>query len=107
MPNDFMATTTEAATKLYEASRDASVAIWNASVDGQERLIKLSKTWIDETAGQAKLDAAWVEGVQAQLKKGQEAGQELAQSWFAAGLASMYFPLAVIDQVVRPAAAAK
>lgn len=102
MPNDFMASTTEAATKLYEANRDASVAIWSAGVEGQERFIKLAKTWIDEAQSQSVVDTGLVDTISDHVRKGQQAGQELAQSYFAAGLATMYFPFAVVDQVIRP-----
>jgi hypothetical protein len=39
------------------------------------------------------------------VTEAQDAGQQLAQSYLAAGLSSLYFPFAVADRVFRPQAA--
>jgi hypothetical protein len=106
MPNDFVSATTVAATKLQEASRDSYTLILNASVANQEKASKLAKNYIEDawTAG-ARNDTKLVDDLLANLKKGQEAGQELALSYFAASVATLFFPFAIAEQVFRPQAA--
>jgi hypothetical protein len=102
---DFMKTTSDAATKLYEANRDAYLTILDYTVEGGEKWLKLTKSWAEDAKGEIEggKQSEILDTITAQMKKSQEAGQELAQSYFAAGLATMYFPYAVVDQVVRPA----
>ena len=106
MPNDFLSATTDAAAKLQEASRDSYTLILNAAVANQEKASKLVKSYIEEasTVG-AGPDMHLVDDLLANVKKGQEASQELALSYFAAGVATLFFPFAVAEQVFRPQAA--
>jgi len=106
MPNDFVSATTDAATKLQEASRDSYTLILNASVANQEKAAKLAKSYVEDawTAG-ARKDTELVDDLLANLKKGQEASQELALSYYAAGVATLFFPFAIAEQVFRPQAA--
>src|SRR6202162_6104064 len=100
MPNDFTTANVDAATKLQEASRESATLIWNASIANQEKAVKLVRSYVDEawTVG-APADTALVDDLLANLKKGQEASQELALSYFAAGVASYFFPVAISEQV--------
>jgi hypothetical protein len=106
MSNDFATVTTEAATKIYEATRDSYALIWNASIANQEKVSKLAKSYVEDawTAG-VPTDTKLTDDLLKHVKKGQEAGQELAQSYVAASLATLYFPVAIADQVLRPQAA--
>jgi hypothetical protein len=70
MPNDFATATTEAATKIQEASRDSLALIWNASVANQQKATKLAKSYVDDawTAGAAS-DASSIDGLLAAQEK--------------------------------------
>ena len=106
MPNDFVSATTDAATKLQEASRDSYTLIMNAAVANQEKVNKLAKSYLEDAwkVGVPN-DTKLVDELLANLKKGQEASEELALSYFAASVATLFFPFAIAEQVVRPQAA--
>lgn len=102
--NEFVATTAAATTKIAEAGRDASTALLNASIEGQERALRLARTLVDESQAVTSQQKQLFETVGAQVKKGQEAVLTLTQSYLAAGAASLYFPFAFADQLGRPGA---
>ncbi len=106
MPNDFVSATNDAAAKLQEAGRDNYTLIMNAAVANQERVSNLAKSYLEDawkigTPSDTKL----VDELLANLKKGQAASEELALSYFAASVATLFFPFAIAEQVVRPQAA--
>jgi len=103
--HDFTATTTEAAGRIYEASRDAYVAGLDAALTYNERATRLVKAFAEEAKSASKDDAALRETLRERLTESQEAAQQLLQSYVAAGLTSLYFPFAVADRVLRPAVA--
>jgi hypothetical protein len=106
MPNDLTALTTEAATKMYKSTRESFELIWNASLANQEKATKLAQSYLEDAwTAAVPSDTKLVDNLLAHVKKGQEAGQELAQNYVAASLATLYFPVAVADQVLRPKAA--
>lgn len=106
MPNDFTTATVDAASKLQEAGRDSASLIWNASIASQEKAVKLAKSYADDAwKVSAPTDTKLVDDLLANLKKGQEASQELALSYFAAGVATFFFPVAIAEQVFRAQAA--
>ena len=100
--NDFVASTTAATTKIQEAGRDASVAVLNATIEGQERALRLVRTLLDESQAATAQQKQLLEAVGAQVQKGQEAALTLAQSYLAGSAASLYFPFALLDQLGRP-----
>jgi hypothetical protein len=102
--NEFVATTAAATTKIQEAGREASVALLNASIEGQERALRLARTLVDESKALTSQQKQLLETVGAQVQKGQEAAFTLAQSYLSAGTASLYFPFALADQLGRPSA---
>lgn len=103
MSDQFSTSMIEATTKLQEAMRDSYALIWNAAVANQEAATALVRSCADQVwAATATPDTGLADDLLANVRKGQEAGAELAQSSVAAGLAAMYFPLAVADQVLRP-----
>jgi len=106
MSNDFVSATTDAASKLQEASRDNYTLIVNAAVANQEKVSKLAKSYLEDAwkLG-APNDTKLVDELLANLKKGQAASEELALSYFAASVATLFFPFAIAEQVVRPQAA--
>lgn len=106
MPNDFISATTDAAAKLQEASRDSYTLIVNAAVANQEKVNKLAKGYLEDAwkigaPGDTKL----LDELLANVKKGQAASEELALSYFAAGVATLFFPFAVAQEVGLPQAA--
>ncbi|MDX6555282.1 MAG: hypothetical protein QOD86_1477 [Miltoncostaeaceae bacterium] len=102
---DFTATTTEAAGRIYEATREAYVAGLDAALTYNERAGRLARAWADEAKAASADDKALRETLRERLTETQEAGQQLVQSYLAAGLSSLYFPFAVADRVFRPQAA--
>jgi uncharacterized alpha-E superfamily protein len=102
---DFTATTTEAAGRLYEATREAYVASVDAVLSYNERAGRLARAWADEAKAASADDQTLRETLRERVTEAQDAGQQLVQSYLAAGLSSLYFPFAVADRVFRPAAA--
>jgi hypothetical protein len=102
---DFTATTTDAAGRIYEASREAYVASVDAALRYNERVGRLARAWADEAKAASTDDQALRETLRERVTEAQDAGQQLAQSYLAAGLSSLYFPFAVADRVFRPQAA--
>ncbi len=102
---DFTATTTEAAGRIYEATREAYVAGVDAALTYNERVGRLARAWADEAKAASADDQALRETLRERITEAQEAGQQLVQGYLAAGLTSLYFPFAVADRVFRPAAA--
>jgi hypothetical protein len=106
MSNDFISATQDAATKLQEASRDSYSLILEASIATQDKAAKLAKSYVEDAwSASAPKDTKLVDDLLANLKKGQEASQELALSYVAASVATLFFPMAVAEQVVRLQAA--
>jgi len=102
MPNDFATATIDAATKLQEAGRDNATLLWNASIANQEKVLSLAKRYVDEAWSLGgKADTGLVDELLVNVKKGQEAAQDLATAYVAASLATVYFPVAVADQFLR------
>jgi len=106
MPTDFVTATNDAAAKLQEVGRDSYTLIVNAAVANQETVNKLAKGYLEDawTIG-APNDTKLVDELLANLKKGQAASEELALSYFAASVATLFFPFAIAEQVTRPQAA--
>ena len=106
MPTDFVGATNAAAAKLQELGRDSYTLVVNAAVANQEAVNKLAKGYLEDAwkIG-APTDTKVVDELLANLKKGQEASEELALSYFAASVATLFFPFAIAEQVVRPQAA--
>ncbi|MDX6646747.1 MAG: hypothetical protein QOK40_2474 [Miltoncostaeaceae bacterium] len=102
--NDFVASTTAATTTIQEAGRDASVAVLNATIEGQERALRLARTILDESQTATAQQKQLFESIGAQVKKGQDAAVTLAQSYLAGSAATMYFPFALADQLGRSSA---
>lgn len=100
--NEFVASTTAATTKIQEAGRDASAAVLNATLEGQERALRLARTLLDESQAATAQQKQLLEAIGAQVQKGQEAALTLAQSYLAGSAASLYFPFALLDQLGRP-----
>ena len=106
MSNDFISATQDAATKLQEASRDSYSLILEASIATQDKAAKLAKSYVEDAwSASTPKDTKLVDDLLANLKKGQEASQELALSYVAASVATLFFPMAVAEQVVRLQAA--
>jgi hypothetical protein len=103
-PNEFVASATAATTKLQQAGRDASAAVLNATIDGQERALRLARTLVDESQTATAQQKQLLEAIGAQVQKSQEAALTLARSYFAGGAATLYFPFALADQFGRPSA---
>lgn len=99
---DFTASTTEAAGRIYEATREAYVASLDAALSYNERAGRLARAWADEAKAASADDQTLRETLRGRLTESQEAGQQLVQSYLAAGLSSLYFPFAVADRVLRP-----
>jgi hypothetical protein len=99
--NEFVASTTAAATKLQEAGRDASAALLTATIEGQERALRIARTWVDESQAATAQQKQLLEAVGAQVQKTQDAALTLAQTYVAAGVAGLYFPFALADQLGR------
>jgi hypothetical protein len=102
--NEFVATTAAATSKIQEAGRDASAALLSASIESQERALRIARTLVDESQAVTTQQKQLFEAVAAQVKKGQEAALTLGQSYLAASAASFYFPFALADQLGRPSA---
>ena len=102
---DFTATTTEAAGRIYEASREAYVASVDAALRYNERVTRLARAWADEAKAASADDQTLRESLRERVTEAQDAGQQLLQGYLAAGLTSLYFPFAVADRAFRPAAA--
>lgn len=103
---DFTATTTEAAGRIYEATREAYVATLDAALKYNERAGRLARAWAEEAGSARADDQALRDTLRERLTESQEAAQQLVQSYLAAGLTGLYFPFAVADRVMRPATAA-
>jgi hypothetical protein len=101
---DFTATTTEAAGRIYEATREAYVASFDAALRYNERVGRLARAWADEAKAASADDQTLRETLRERVTEAQDAGQQLVQGYLAAGLTSLYFPFAVADRVLRPAA---
>lgn len=105
MPNDITTATLDAATKIQEASRANAALIWKATIANQERAVRLARLYVDEVrdAG-APDDSGLVDEFLANAQAAKDAGQQLALSYVAAGLSSLYFPFAMAEQVAAMAA---
>jgi hypothetical protein len=103
MPTDFVDATNAAAAKLQEVGRDSYTLVVNAAVANQEAVNKLAKSWLEDAwkIG-APTDTKLVDELLANLKKGQDASEELALSYFAASVATLFFPFAIAEQMSRP-----
>lgn len=102
---DFTATTTEAAGRIYEATREAYVASIDAALRYNERVGRLARAWADEAKAASADDQTLRENLRERATEAQDAGQQLVQSYLAAGLSSLYFPFALADRAFRPQAA--
>jgi hypothetical protein len=100
--NEFVASANTATTKIQEAGRDASVAVLNATLEGQERALRFARTVLDETQAATAQQKQLLEAIGAQVQKGQEAALTVAQSYLAGSAASLYFPFALLEQFGRP-----
>lgn len=106
MPNDFTTATLDAATKLQGLGRENAELILNASIANQEHAVRLAKSYVDDAwTASVPNDTQLVDDLLANLKKGQDAAQELALSYYAAAVATLFFPVAIAEQVLRPQAA--
>jgi len=97
MPKDFVTDAAAAITSLYDAGRGINTILLDEALQSQSRVNQLTGTVISEinTAGQ---EAKIFERVAKELKKAQEAGEELVKSYVAASVASWYLPFAFVGQ---------
>jgi hypothetical protein len=101
---DLTATPTDAAIKLFEATRDASLTVWAEAVDAQARGLTQAQAWLDEARVAGQKHVRTLETLREQARRGQEAGQELASAVYGAGLAGLRLPAAIAEQILRRAA---
>jgi hypothetical protein len=104
MTTDLTTSTTDAAIKLFEATRDASLTLWGETLSVQARSLKQAQAWLDEARAAGDEHVRALETLREQVRRGQEAGQELASALYGAGLAGLRAPAAIAEQNLRKAA---
>jgi hypothetical protein len=78
MATDLVTTTTAAASALYDAAQESYLALWGATLESQERLVRLTRLWVDESRGSAQAGRALLETLAGSWQAAGEAVQELA-----------------------------
>ena len=77
MATDLVTTTTAATSALYEAAQETYLALLGAVLDSQERSVRLTRVWIDESRRSAQSAKALYETLGGSWQAASEAVQEL------------------------------
>jgi hypothetical protein len=80
MTTDFVASTTTAASAIYDAAQESYLALLGAVLDTQERSVRLTRVWIDESRRTAQSAKALYETLSGSWRAAGEAVQELAST---------------------------
>src|SRR5438309_1436430 len=80
MATDFVTTTTAATSALYEAAQETYLALLGAALDSQERSVRLTRVWIDESRRSGKSAKTLFETLDRSWRAAGEAVQEFAST---------------------------
>jgi hypothetical protein len=99
MATDLVSTTTSATSALYDAAQETYLALCSAALESQERLVRLTRLWVEESRASAKAGDALLQALSASARAVGEAVQELATAPAAvAGLELPYPPFGYLVQ---------
>jgi hypothetical protein len=94
MATDFVTTTTAATSALYDAAQETYLAFLGAALDSQERTVRLTRIWIDETRRSVQSSKTLLETLNGSWQAAAEAAKDLASvPVSAAGLELPLVPL--------------
>jgi hypothetical protein len=99
MATDFVTSTTAATSALYDAAQETYLALLGAVLDTQERSVRLTRVWIDETRRTSQSAKALAETLGGSWRAAGEAVQELASA--PVSVAGWELPLAPLGWPVR------
>jgi len=80
MATDLVTSTTAATSALYDAAQESYLALLGAVLDTQERSVRLTRVWIDESRRSAQSTKTLLESLGDYWRAAGEAVQELATS---------------------------
>ena len=80
MATDLVTTTAAATSALYDAAQESYLALLGAVLDTQERSVRLTRVWIDESRRSAQSTKTLLESLGEYWRAAGEAVQDLATS---------------------------
>ncbi|MDX6646250.1 MAG: hypothetical protein QOK40_1977 [Miltoncostaeaceae bacterium] len=80
MVTDYVTTTTAATSALYDAAQETYLALLGAVLDNQERTVRLTRVWIDESRRSAQNARTLLDAVGGSWRTAGEAVQELTKA---------------------------